>query len=303
MIVILFLTLTLILALAALQMFRRAFFGSPRLNWPRLILALALSGFVYLYGAWIYLSAYGRYAFALAVLGMCAYGATRVGKVRKLRPLPQRPVRHLSIAALLIVLDVLYFSGMSGSHPIAELRFPLKAGRYFVLQGGKGLPANIFHFNSRRATYAMDIVRLDGWGRRSRQVFSLRLADYFIFGDTVFSPCDGMIERAVSDNPDNIPPTRKRGPNNLNGVVIGGLDYTVYLGHLQQHGVFVKAGDRVLAGQPLGLVGNSGMSLEPHLHIQVHSNSPAGAPWYRRPQLFIRFNGKGYLLFEEIDAR
>jgi len=273
------------------------------LNLPRLLLALTLSGFVYLYGAWIYLSAYGRYAFTLAALGVFFYGMARRGKPQKVHNPPARKIRHLVLATLFFLLDVLYFTGIAGPTPYAELSFPLKPGRYFVLQGGKGLPTNVFHFNSRRAVYAMDIVKLDDWGRRCRLVFSSSLEDYYIFGDTVYSPSDGVIQRAVDDNPDNTPPNRNRGPNNLNGVVLEGRDYIVYMGHLKQYGVFVQAGQKVKAGQPLGLVGNSGMSLEPHLHIQVHEKGPTGSGWFRQPQLFIRFNGKSYLLFETIDAR
>jgi len=198
------------------------------------------------------------------------------------------------------VMNILYFTGTTGETEYADLEFPLHAGNYYVLQGGKGLPANLFHFNSRRAVYAMDVVRLDRYGRRANRIFSGNLEDYYIFGDTIFAPCSGIVERAVDDNPDNIPPHRERGPHNLNGVVIDGSGYTVFLGHMQLHKVFVRAGDSVHAGQALGLAGNSGMSIEPHLHIQVHKKSTDGSPWYRQPQLFIRFRGKPYLLFQKI---
>ena len=65
----------------------------------------------------------------------------------------------------------------------------------------------------------------------------------------------------------------------------------------------VKTGDSVKLGQPLALVGNSGFSLEPHLHIQAHKRSGTGLPWYREPQLFIEFDGRAYLLFEVIRPR
>jgi murein DD-endopeptidase MepM/ murein hydrolase activator NlpD len=49
-------------------------------------------------------------------------------------------------------------------------------------------------------------------------------------------------------------------------------DYRVFLAHFIMGNVFVKAGDIVTAGQPLGLAGNSGFSAEPHLHINVFKN-------------------------------
>lgn len=214
-----------------------------------------------------------------------------------------KTARHLLLSGIFLALNILYFTGTAGYTEYAQLAFPMQRGKYFVLQGGKGLPANVAHFSSRRAVYAMDIVKLDRWGRRCSKIFSKSLADYFIFGDTVYSPCDGIIERAIGSNPDNVPPHRERGPHNLNGVVIDGAAYTVFLGHMQQGKVFVSAGQHVVLGQALGLAGNSGMSIEPHLHIQAHKKATDGRMWYEMPQLFILFDEQEYLLFEEIDAR
>ena len=41
------------------------------------------------------------------------------------------------------------------------------------------------------------------------------------------------------------------------------------LGHLRQGSLQVKAGERVVKGQRLARVGNSGMSTEPHLHFHL----------------------------------
>jgi murein DD-endopeptidase MepM/ murein hydrolase activator NlpD len=47
--------------------------------------------------------------------------------------------------------------------------------------------------------------------------------------------------------------------------------------HLKQGSVRVKSGDRIVAGQVLGLLGNSGNTPEPHLHLQLMDrNSPLG---------------------------
>jgi len=169
------------------------------------------------------------------------------------------------------------------------------------LQGGKGLPTNVFHAGSKHSVYAIDIVKLNDLGQRSNHIFSKDLNDYFIFADTIFSPCDGVIQRSVDDNPDNIPPNHIRGPHNLNGVVIESKDYTVFLGHMKQSCVFVKLGDTVKVGTALGLAGNSGFSIEPHLHIQVHAKSLDGTPWYQLPPMFVSFDHREYLLFQKIE--
>lgn len=43
----------------------------------------------------------------------------------------------------------------------------------------------------------------------------------------------------------------------------------VLVAHLRNGSVRVRPGERVDAGQPLGLCGNSGNSTQPHVHLQV----------------------------------
>ncbi|RMB07723.1 M23 family metallopeptidase [Eilatimonas milleporae] len=68
-----------------------------------------------------------------------------------------------------------------------------------------------------------------------------------------------------------------------NGVRIdhGGGWQTMYC-HLKQGSVSVSQGQRVEAGQPLGLVGSSGLSSFPHLHFQVMRQEGTDDPATRR---------------------
>ncbi len=275
-------------------------------RWPARVLALALGGFVFLYGTWLFASVWARYAFGVVLVATWLVSWMRGRKVPGLSR-ARRPVGNLLLAAILVLFCALYFTGTTGSPAgIANLRFPLHHGRYCVFQGGRGLPTNVFHVSSRGAVYAIDLVRLNSFGGRASKPFSTRLEDYAIFGDTVFAPCAGTITGARDENPDNTPPERKRGPSNLNAVTISTPEAHVFIGHLKQRGVFVREGDVVQAGDPLGLVGNSGMSIEPHLHIQAHKNSGDGRPWWSEEPLLIKFDGEEYRLFEVItpkDAR
>lgn len=266
-------------------------------SWHGVLAAVALGIFIYLYGTWVYLSIYAKYVHGIILLLVFA-----AGMVKRKRPSEHswRIVPNIFFTFLLGSLSMLYFTGTTGKPETVELSFPLKQGHYFVLQGGKGLPSNFFHYSYRGAVYAMDLVRLDARGNRASHIFSDRLEDYHIYNDTVYSPCEGRILRARDENPDNIPPSRKRGPSNTNQVLIQTDSFYVFLAHLKYKGVFVHEGDSVYRGEPLGLVGNSGFSLEPHLHIQVHKNTGGEKPWHTERPLYIRFDGRAYLLFEQI---
>lgn len=267
-------------------------------SWSRLLLGVSLGVFIYLYGTWVYLTIHAKYVFGVCLL-ICLLISLFRKKRPALRPRIWKTGNNLFFTSILMLLSVLYFTGTTGKAKTIELSFPLKTGRYFVLQGGKGLPTNLFHYSLRGAVYAMDIVKLKPDGSRGEAIFSRRLKDYEIFGDTLYSPCNGRIAKAYGDDPDNIPPDMTRGPQNTNQVLIETDSSFVFLAHLKQGSVVVKEGDIVTYGQPLGCVGNSGFSSEPHLHIQAHVKTP-GVPWFKSAPLYIHFNGKGYLLYEVI---
>ncbi len=294
--------LTVILALYSLWLIRKGGRRPFPQAWPVLLGGFSLGLFIYLFGSWVYLSVYLKYVFGICWL-LFLTGLFFGRRQRPAAPAPRwKRGAYISCSALLLLACVLYFTGTTGRPDTVELAFPLKSGRYFVLQGGKGLPSNVFHFSLRGAVYAMDIVKLNRYGGRARKVFSRRLEDYDIFNDTVYAPCDGIVRRAYSDNPDNIPPAMDRGPRNTNQVLLEGADCYFFAAHLKMGSVIVREGQQVKQGQALGCVGNSGFSTEPHLHIQAHMKQ-ADVPWYKAKPLYMLFNGKGYLLNEVIDAK
>lgn len=60
-----------------------------------------------------------------------------------------------------------------------------------------------------------------------------------------------------------------------NYIVLKGVESVAFMAHLQRDSVTVTAGDHVIAGEQIGLVGNSGASLIPHLHFQLLSQWPS----------------------------
>jgi murein DD-endopeptidase MepM/ murein hydrolase activator NlpD len=62
------------------------------------------------------------------------------------------------------------------------------------------------------------------------------------------------------------------GPFGGNHIMIHSGDVFVLLCHLKKGSARVQKGHTVKAGQLIGAVGNSGSSIQPHLHIQVMHN-------------------------------
>ena len=301
MIVVSLLIVTLLFAIGACSTVVRA--GRHRGRAQALLLAqgLAIGACDYLYGTWLFLSVYLRVVLAV-LLAALAIRALVKSRSAVARPLPVVALRMLATVVALALI-VLYYAGTEGSAKTLNLHAPFRHGRYLVFQGGKGLPTNAPHVAARGAIFAIDFVKLNAFGNRAHSVFSKDLNAYEIYGDTVYAPCDGVVEDTRDDNPDNIPPSRRRGPHNLNKVLINTGNAYIFLGHFRQGGVLVHTGDRLRAGDPIGLAGNSGSSLEPHLHIQAHERTGTGLPWYSEQPLLMTFDGKEYLLNEVMEVR
>lgn len=128
--------------------------------------------------------------------------------------------------------------------------------------------------------YGLDFMAVDAQGRRFSGAGDKR-EDYYIFGQTVYAPAAGSVEDSVDGRPDSpigemlvdyeeIMRTKDLRLFGGNFVVLshGNGEYS-YFAHMKQGSVKVKKGDRVAAGQPIGQVGSSGDSAEPHLHYHL----------------------------------
>ena len=165
----------------------------------------------------------------------------------------------------------------SAASPPVELELPLGRGTYVVAQGGPVLLNG--HATNVAQRRALDILALGPlWARCTPPaLYPGRLDRYVIFGRPVVAPCAGTVVEVADDIPDLEPPLRTpdRPPGNYVAIDAGGT--TVLLAHLRLGTVLVAEGDRVVAGQPLGRVGNSGNSSEPHLHIHAERDG-VGVP-------------------------
>ena len=117
----------------------------------------------------------------------------------------------------------------------------------------------------------------------------LRSESFLIFGDSVFSPCSGIITRIVYDVPDHPPFVLDNVNSAGNYVIIKKDSIKICLSHLMQYSVKVNSGQKINEGDFIGLVGNSGRSFIPHLHIHAAWGGDSNTLLQGIP-VVIRFN-------------
>jgi hypothetical protein len=101
-----------------------------------------------------------------------------------------------------------------------------------------------------------------------------KLESYAIFGQPALAVADAVVtsitDSAPEQTPGNYPTGISPAAADGNSVILdlGQSRYALYA-HLQPSSIRVHPGQRVKLGQVLGLVGDSGNSIVPHLHFQV----------------------------------
>lgn len=151
------------------------------------------------------------------------------------------------------------------SLPGVELRVPVVGARWYVVQGGGSWLTNQ-HASVPAQRYALDLTVVDDDGRRAAALSPASLSGHRAWGVQVVAPCGGLVVAAQGDRADLPLGTRDTGQPAGNFVAIQCDDAVVLLAHLQQGSLAVSTGSAVTGGQPLGRIGNSGNTSEPHLH-------------------------------------
>lgn len=121
--------------------------------------------------------------------------------------------------------------------------------------------------------YAVDWEQMDAHGR----IYAGTQQDpksYTIFGKPVLAVADatvvGLTDGLPEQTPGKFPSIISLDEADGNSVILdlGEHRYAMYA-HMQPGSIRVRLHDRVKRGQVIGLVGNSGNSVAPHLHFQV----------------------------------
>jgi murein DD-endopeptidase MepM/ murein hydrolase activator NlpD len=142
-------------------------------------------------------------------------------------------------------------------------------------------------------SYAIDFVAVDSEGRSApaswRSAFGTETPDGFVgFGAPILAPVSGIVVAIHNGEPDHVArrslpsqiPYALRQPRRIRAglpaiagnhvaITLGDAGPIVLLAHLRRDSVSVAPGQRVSAGDPIGQCGNSGNSVEPHVHVQA----------------------------------
>lgn len=248
-----------------------------RLGWLLVLAEIAVfTALIFLLGRWDIAGLWSRAAL-LGLLLVAALVSTwrhigRPWRVSLWRSQGQR----LAALALFVPALVYVVVGVLARHEPRLLAFPLTGGHFVVAQGGSAGILN-HHYSHRAQRHALDITAVNAAGFRASGFLPDDPTLYAVFGKGVISPCDGTVKAAIDGLPDLSPPARDKTNPAGNHVVLSCGDLEVELAHLRRGSVVVAAGSHIRAGDPIGQVGNSGNSTEPHLHVHaVDAVSGAG---------------------------
>lgn len=177
-----------------------------RLEWiVKLLLVGNVTFLFFQIGPWAITSYYLRYAVIAAFLLGATYSYLRNCNCPRTTNLGVRGVAgKVVLVTVLVGLNTVSIIGQLRPETAVNLRFPLKNGRYYLLQGGTTWITNLFHSLVPPGKYAMDIVQLNDFGNRAAALFPPhQLTQYHIYGATLYSPCSGTVKHAVGSLPDN----------------------------------------------------------------------------------------------------
>lgn len=184
---------------------------------------------------------------------------------------------------------------------VVDLENPFVRGHFLVASGGSHAVINA-HMRTlddsvpryrdwRGQSYAVDFLALGPWGLRAAGWRPADPAAYAIFGAPLVAPCAGRVVSAENQMPDNRVPQQDTVARLGNHVVLRCGEVEVVMAHMRQGSVTAAHGAAVEVGDPLGEVGNSGASGEPHLHIHAQRPASQGAPLISGAPLGIRIDG------------
>lgn len=164
-------------------------------------------------------------------------------------------------------------SAHDGRPSAVAMRLPLD-GPVTVAWGGRRLSTN-YHAASPSERWAYDLlVTRNG---RSHEGTGRLVTDHYVYRLPVRSPAAGRVHDVREGEPDATPGRADRARGGGNQIVLElGPDQYLVIAHLLAGSIAVSRGALVSRGEILGLVGNSGNTSEPHVHVHLQDGPLAG---------------------------
>jgi hypothetical protein len=282
-----------------------------------LLKTIVIAGYLsaaYLVGLWAVLPWY------TALILLVALTTIALWQLRAVRKLPWKSERphwlafagRASLALFtLITLAIAVAARRPPSEAIVDLQFPLRDGVYYVAAGGSTellnphlmtLTENRFQ-PIRGQSYGVDLLKLGAFGLRASGMLPADPARYAIYGDPVFAPCAGVVIHAEDGAPDMPPPQADRARLPGNHVLLECDGIHLLLAHFRRGSVRVAQSQHVTTDTVVGLVGNSGNTNEPHLHIHAQRPAAPGRDALSGDPLPIRLDGQFLVRNDRITSR
>ena len=202
------------------------------------------------------------------------------------------------------------------SQPVVVIGPPLQGGRYISADSccdatrhtRAALPINGGVWISQRM--AVDWEQIDAQNR----IYSgprEKPESYTIYGKPVIAVADATVVNSADGEPEQTPgkfPTNislTQADGNFVILDLGQGRYALYA-HMQPGSLRVHKGDHVTRGQVIGLVGNTGNTIAPHLHFQVMDGASSftsnGLP-YEIDSFEVTGSTPGTAAFDEAEAK
>jgi murein DD-endopeptidase MepM/ murein hydrolase activator NlpD len=125
------------------------------------------------------------------------------------------------------------------------------------------------HTTVQAQRYALDVSAITPAGRRLKTLVPRNLEDYVAFGLQVIAPCSGTVVAVHAAEHDHPIAAGDRERPAGNHVVLHCGDHSLVLAHLRAGSIRARVGQAIRTGDPIGEVGNTGNSSEPHLHVHA----------------------------------
>ena len=159
---------------------------------------------------------------------------------------------------------------------------PLGPERYLVTSGGTTETINAHFFTLtlertrafRGQSFAVDIIGIDRFGLRATDISPVDPTAYVIDGTPISAPCTGTVALLTDGVADMPVPQMDRANMTGHSVMLACDGSFVLLAHLAPGSIAVRTAQAVEVGSQIGLVGNSGNTGKPHLHIHVQTVLP-----------------------------